>query len=100
MPQVNVDNMQMPDEGGDNNWREWRHFVLAELRRHNKALEDHFDDDARKFALIATRLDSINSKIAYATGALAVIVFVINVGLHFINKAEADKEKVSVTKDK
>ena len=73
----------MPDhdrtQTADNGWGEWKLLVLERLDRHNRAMEKHFDDDVRQFKEVADGLAKINNRLAYAAGAVGVLVILVNV---------------------
>ena len=63
-----------------NGWPEWRMYVIEELKRHNKAMENHGIEDAKNFHHLSANLNRIERKLAYMAGAVGVIVFGIEVG--------------------
>jgi hypothetical protein len=58
--------------------------VLANQESMNDRLEEHFSDDKIQFGHIRKRIASVENKMNYAAGAVAVVGTVIAVGWNII----------------
>ena len=58
--------------------------ILANQENFSAVLEEHFHDDKIQFGQIRKRMTSMESKINYAAGAVAVIGTIIAVGWNLV----------------
>ena len=65
----------------DNGWGEWKRLVLESLERHNRLMEKHFEDDSKQFKEIGESFGKIHNRMAYAMGAVGVIVIGIQIAV-------------------